>query len=289
MELRVLRYFLAVAREESISRAAEALYVTQPNLSRQMKNLEDELDKRLFERGSRKIVLTEAGKLLKKRAEEILELYDRAESELKAPQGDMSGEVRIGGGESKAFSLIARAICAVQRKYPLVRFDVFSGDSEAVSDRLDNGLIDFGVFIEPTDLTRYDSLRLPVTDRWGVLMRKDHPLAQSASVTAKDLKGQPLIRSRHSMGESMITQWLGGDGNIAATYNLLYNASLMVESGVGLALGLDGLINTDGSNLCFKPLEPELTSHLDIAWKKYGIFSPAAEKFLAELKELIVK
>lgn len=287
MELRELKYFLAIARDESISRAAEELFVTQPNLSRQMKNLEDEIGRQLFERGSRKITLTKAGKLLKKRAEEIIELYERTESELKAPPDEVSGEVKIGGGESRAFALIARAICAVQRAYPQVKFDVFSGDSEAVGDKLDKGLIDFGVFIEPTVLSRYDSLRLPVTDRWGVLMRADSPLAVKEYVTAEDLKGLPLIRSRHSMGERDISQKLGGEGNIVATYNLLYNASILTESGIGYAVSLDGLINTAGSELCFKPIVPEITAHLDLAWKKYQVFSPAAQAFLEEMKKLV--
>ncbi len=292
MELRELRYFLAIAKYESISRAAEALYVTQPNLSRQMKKLEDETGRQLFERGSRKITLTDAGRLLKKRAEEILELYDRAEEEIKAAPEEISGEVRIGGGESRAFSLIARAICAVQRQYPLVKFDVFSGDGEAVSERLDKGLIDFGIFIEPTDVTRYDSLRLPLCDRWGVLMRSDSPLAEKKSITAADLNGLPVIRSRHSMGGGIVSDWFkrgAGGEDAACTYNLLYNASLLVESGAGYAVGLEGLINTSQSNLCFRPLSPEINSHLDIAWKKYRTFSPAERAFLSELEKLIDK
>ncbi len=288
MELRELKYFLAVAREESISRAAEAMYVTQPNLSRQMKNLENEIGKPLFERGSRKITLTETGKLLKKRAEELFELYDRTESELKAPLDKVSGEVKIGGGESRAFTLIARAICAVQQQYPSVRFDIYSGDSEAVGDKLDKGLIDFGVFIEPTNISRYDSLKLPVRDRWGVIMRKDCPLAQKDGVTADDLKGLPLIRSRHSLADDEISQKLGGNKNIVTTYNLLYNASLLAESGVGYAVSIDGLINTEGSELCFRPFVPEIKSDLNLAWKKYRMFSPAAEVFLNEIKKLII-
>lgn len=289
MEIRELRYFLAVAREESISRAAEAMYVTQPNLSRQMKKLEDETGRQLFVRGSRKIELTEAGKLLKKRAEEILELHERLQTELKTERDDVRGEVKIGGGESRAFGLIAQAICAVQKSYPSVRCEIYSGDSEAIGEKLDKGLIDFGVFIEPAELDGYDSLPLPMVDRWGVLMRTDSPLAQLESVTRDDLDGLPIIRSRHSMGRSRISEWFGGDDrtDIVATYNLLYNASLMVEKGAGYAVGLEGLINTQGSGLCFRPLKPEVISRLDIAWKKYRPLSPAAEVFLNELRKLI--
>lgn len=288
MELRELRYFLAVANEESISRAAKELFVTQPNLSRQMKKLEEETGRQLFVRGSRKITLTEAGKLLKKRAEEILELYDKAQDELHAPPLTVEGEVRIGGGESRAFALIARAICAVQRNYPNVKFDIYSGDSQAVSEKLDKGLIDFGIFIEPTDLSPYDSLRLPLNDRWGVIMRKDSPLAQKQFITPENLRGLPVIRSRHSLGKSLVSDWFGeAETEPVATYNLLYNASLLVESGAGYAVSLEGLINTQGGDLRFVPLRPELQSRLDIAWKKYQIFSPAAEVFLSELKKLL--
>ena len=287
MELRQLKYFLAIADEESISRAAEVMYVTQPNISRQMKSLEEEIGKPLFERGSRKITLTEAGKLLKKRAEEILELYDKTESELKADPEKVSGTVRIGGGESRAFALIARAICAVQQQYPAVKFDIFSGDSQTVSTRLDEGLIDFGIFIEPTDLSRYEFFRLPVEDRWGVLMRRDSPLAQRECVTADDMKGLPLIRSRHSLADRAISRLLGGNDGVVATYNLLYNASLLAESGVGYVVALEGLINTDGGALCFRPFEPEVKSGLNMAWKKYQMFSHAAKVFMTQLKSMI--
>lgn len=289
MEIRELKYFLAVAREESISRAAEAMFVTQPNLSRQMKKLEDEAGRQLFVRGNRKTELTEAGKLLKKRAEEIIELHDRLQAEMKTGPEGVSGDVKIGGGESRAFGLIARAICAVRMAHPAVKCEIYSGDSEAIGEKLDKGLIDFGVFIEPAELDRHDSLPLPMTDRWGVLMRRDSPLADRPYVTRDDLEGLPVIRSRHSMGRSRISEWFGGDDrcNVAATYNLLYNASLLVEQGAGYAVGLEGLINTEGSELCFRPLEPEVVSRLYIARKKYRPLSPAAEIFLAELKKLL--
>ncbi|MDE6442654.1 MAG: LysR family transcriptional regulator [Clostridia bacterium] len=288
MELRELKYFLAVAREESISKAAETLFVTQPNLSRQMQNLEKQIGQQLFIRGSRKIILTETGQLLRKRAEEIIDLYNKTKSELNAPVPDVSGDIYIGGGESYVMGLIAKAAHDVQKKYPKIKYHLFSGDSATISERLDKGLIDFGIFIEPFDPTKYDYLRLPLTDTWGVLMRKDSPLADREYVTPEDLWDKPLIRSRQSLGKNIISEWFQKSTeelNIVATGNLLYNMSLLVEEGLGYAVCLDKIIRTDGSNLCFRPLYPKLESHLDIAWKKYQVFPKCAEIFLKCLQE----
>ena len=292
MELRELKYFLAVAREESILKAAEALYVSQPNLSRQMKRLEEELGQQLFIRGSRKITLTQAGELLKKRAEEILELQRKTEAELSSPPAEIRGDVYIGGGESYVLQIVARAAHAVREKYPSVKFHLYSGDMTAIKEKLDKGLIDFGVFIEPADLTKYDYLRLPLADTWGVLMRKDSPLAKKQFITPEDLWNAPIIRSRHSLDKSVITDWFqrkSEELNIVATYDLLYNASLLVAEGVGYAVGLEHIINTSGdSQLCFRPLFPKLVSHLDIAWKKYQVFPKCSEIFLKKLQETIL-
>ncbi|MCQ2449560.1 MAG: LysR family transcriptional regulator [Clostridia bacterium] len=293
MELRELKYFLSVANEQSISKASEALFVTQPNLSRQMQKLEKEIGQQLFIRGSgnRRLVLTDAGKLLQKRAEEMLELYRKTEEELCAPITDVSGEICIGGGESYVLKLVAKAARDLQKQYPKVRFQLFSGDSTAVSERLDKGLIDFGIFIEPADLSKYDCLQLPLTDTWGILMKKDHPLAPKDHITPEDLWDEPLIISKQSYNKRRITDWFQkpmGSLNVVATYNLIYNASLLVEEGMGCALGLDKLINTTGnSNLCFRPLYPTLESHLNIAWKKHPVFPKCAEAFLNVLKEYL--
>jgi DNA-binding transcriptional LysR family regulator len=291
MELRQLKYFLAVTEAESISGAAETLFITQPNLSRQMQSLEEEIGQQLFVRGSRKITLTETGLLLKKRAEEILSLYNKTQSELSSPQSTVSGDIYIGGGESYAIEIIAKAAKAVQESYPQVKFHFFSGDTMGVVEKLDKGLIDFGILIEPADLSKYDYLQLPQVDTWGVLMRKDSPLCQKECVTAQDLYNLPLILSQHSMCKSIISDWFEGGRkkpNVVATYNLLYNASLLVEEGIGYALGLDKIINTSGnSNLCFKPLYPTLQTHLDIAWKKYQVFPKSAQIFIEYLKKLI--
>lgn len=238
MELRVLRYFLAVAREETISRAAEALHVTQPTLSRQMMELEEELGKTLFLRGKRKITLTEEGMFLRKRAQEIVALVEKTEAEFSGPDESISGEVYIGGGETDAMRLIARAAHELRAMHPRITFHLFSGNAEDVTERLDQGLADFGVFIEPADLAKYDFVKLPVRERWGLLMRKDSPLAAKQSVCPEDLSGLPVLLSRQSMVMNEISGWMGdksGQLHIVSTYNLLYNAALMVEEGLGCA------------------------------------------------------
>lgn len=289
MELRVLRYFLAVAREETISGAAEAVHVTQPTLSRQMMDLEEELGKTLFLRGKRRISLTEEGMFLRKRAQEIVELVEKTESEFSAAEKDIGGEVWIGGGETDAMRLIARAARGLQAAYPHISYHLFSGNAEDVAERLDRGLVDFGVFVEPADLSKYDFIKLPATDIWGVLMRKDSPLAQKQTIRPEDLFGLPLLCSRQPMVKNEISGWMGAHYeklNIMTTYNLIYNASLMVEEGMGYALCLDKIIKTSGDGpLCFRPLEPRLEVGLDIVWKKYQIFSKAAAKFLEYLQK----
>lgn len=291
MELRVLRYFLAVAREETISGAAEAVHVTQPTLSRQMMDLEEELGKTLFLRGKRRISLTEEGMFLRKRAQEIVSLVEKTKSDFSAAEKDISGDVWIGGGETDAMRLIARAARGLQAVYPHISYHLFSGNAEDVAERLDRGLVDFGVFISPADLSKYDFIKLPVMDTWGVLMRKDSPLAEKQTIRPEDLFGVPLLCSRQSMVKNEISGWMGNNYeklNITTTYNLLYNASLMVEEGVGYALCLDKIIKTSGdSSLCFRPLEPELEVGLNIVWKKYQIFSKAAAKFLEHLQREI--
>ncbi len=293
MELRVLRYFLAVAREESISRAAEALFVTQPTLSRQMMELEEELGKTLFLRGKRKISLTEEGQFLCKRAQEIVDLVSKTESEFSSPEDNISGDVHIGGGETDAMRLVARAAHALQQDCPHIVYHLYSGNAPDVGERLDRGLVDFGVFIEPVNLTKYDFIKLPVRDVWGVLMRKNCSLAKKEYVTAQDLYALPLLCSSQPMVRNEMAGWMGKNYDklhIVTTYNLAFNASLMVEEGMGYALCLDKIINTsEHSPLCFRPLQPRLEVGLAIAWKKHQIFSRAAAKFLEYLQKEIGK
>lgn len=293
MELRVLRYFLSVAREGSITGAAQALHVTQPTLSRQLKELEDELGQRLFIRGSHSVSLTPEGMLLRKRAGEIMEMVHKTEAEFSSMGDAVCGDVYIGGGETDAMRRIARIIGELHDDYPEIRFHIYSGNAEDVTERLDKGVLDFGILIQPVNIAKYDCLNLPAKDVWGVVMRRDSPLAEKKSITRGDLAGLPLICSRQPLqqnsGYNEVLNWLG-DGfdkdNIVATYNLIYNAALLVEEGVGYAISLDKLVNVTGSrNLCFRPFEPRLESGLNIVWKKYQVFSAAAELFLEKLRE----
>lgn len=291
MELRVLRYFLAVAREESISGAAEYLHLTQPTLSRQLMELENELGKKLFVRGNRKATLTQDGIFLRKRANEIIELVEKTQSEFQETDEAVSGDVYIGGGESDAMRLISRAAKELQKTHPRIHYHLFSGNADDVGERLEKGLLDFGVFVEPGELKKYDYIRLPYHDVWGVLMRKDSPLAEKERIHPKDLWDVPLLLSRQSIGKDNLSNWFKRDYaalNIVATYNLIFNASLMVEEGLGYAVTLDRLVNTTGdSELCFHPIEPRVEADLYVVWKKFQVFSKAAERFLMTLQEQI--
>ncbi len=291
MELRELKYFLAVAREENISKAAEFLFIAQPSLSRQMQNLEKEIGKPLFVRGGKKITLTETGILLRKRAEEILSLYEKTESELFSSEKNIGGTVFIGSGESYTVEIVAQVARDLQKEYPDIKFDFFSGDNVTVSEMLDKGLIDFGVLVKPTDLSKFDYVNLPQTDVWGVLMRKDSPLAEKPFIVPEDLHDLPLILSKQSTKKNEISEWYKKDLqslNIVATYNLIFNASLLVKSGLGYAVGLDKIINTTGdSELTFRPLKPRLETSLAFAWKRYQVFGKPAELFLERLKDKI--
>lgn len=289
MEIRVLRYFLAVAKAESISKAASLLNISQPTLSRQLMNMEEELGKSLFIRGNRKITLTEEGKFLRIRAQEIIDLIDKTQSEFNTSNEIISGDIYIGGGETDAIRLIAKCAHSLQKKYPNIRYHLFSGNGDDVTDKLDKGLIDFGIVIEPFDLSKYDFIRIPQKDTWGLLMKKESPLASKDFIEPSDLLNIPIITSSQRLVESEISKWFGknlSELNIVATYNLVYNASLLVDEGMGYALCLDKLINTTGdSNLCFRPLYPPLEASLNIIWKKYQVFSRASETFLRHLQE----
>lgn len=288
MDIRVLQYFLAVAREESITKAAESLHMTQPPLSRQLKDLEQEVGKQLLIRGSKRVTLTEEGMLLRKRAEEMIELMEKTKAELAASDESIGGDIYMGSGETEAVSAIAGVAKSLQEQYPAIRYHIYSGDAEHITERLDRGLIDFGLLVEPFDFEKYDYLRLPVKDTWGVLMRKDSPLAEKTQITADDLRGQPLILSHQTTLSKEMIAWLGGERSrlqIVATYDLVYNASRFVKMGFGYVIALDGLINTSGeSELCFRPLYPAAEAGLCIVWKKYQIFSRAAERFLQQLR-----
>ena len=292
MELRVLQYFLAIAREQSIVRAAESLHLSQPTLSIQIKAMEEELGKQLLIRGtkgSRKVTLTEEGMILRKRAEEILNLVHKTEREISLSDEVVMGDVYIGAGETDAVRLIARTARKLYRTYPGIHYHIASGNAAFVMEQLEKGLIDFGLVFGDVDQAKYNSMKLPLTEVWGVLMRKDSPLAGKAAISPEDLWDKPLILSRQENSSDGLASWIGRETSeleIVATYNLLFNASLMVEEGLGYAIGFDKIIHTSGSSkLSFRPLSPRREAGMSIIWKKYQVFSKASEKFMAQLKE----
>lgn len=284
MEIRVLQYFLAVAGEQNISSAADSLHLTQPTLSRQLKDLEDSLGKQLFIRGSRKITLTEEGLLLRQRAEQILELVQRTENEITNTDETISGDVYIGAGETEIVSLIAKAAHKINEQYPDVHFHIYSGDSPDILERLDKGLIDFGLIFGKPDTSKYEVISIERKDVWGVLMRSDSPLAEKENITASDLKKLPLIMSRQQLDGTPLQKWFGCDMkklNIVSTYNLIYNGSVMVREGLGYAVALDKLINVSvDSGLCYKPLYPQLSAQVHFIYLKNQVRTKAAERFL---------
>lgn len=289
MEIRVLQYFLAVAREQNISNAAEILHITQPTLSRQLKDLEDELGKQLFIRGNRKITLTEDGMFFRKRAEEIVELVRKTKKEITNPNDIISGDIYIGAGETNAINIIANVFKNLNKKYPNIHYHISSDDGLDVTENLDKGLIDFGILLGDIDKTKYNYITFPVKDIWGILMRNDSPLSKLETISSKDLIDKPLIISRQVNNNTDMVKWFSTDIkklNVVATYNLVYNASILVNSGLGYAITLDKLVNTTGSStLCFKPLFPKLELEINIVWKKYQVFSKASDAFLSELQK----
>lgn len=284
MELRVLQYFLAVCREQSISGAAEALHLSQPTLSRQLKDMEEELGKQLLIRGNRRISLTEEGMILRKRAEEILELVQKAENEITLSDETIAGDITVGAAETDGVRFLARAAKALQQDYPDIHLHIVSGDKVSSLESLDRGLVDFCLVFGDFDTGKYEFLSVPMQNHIGLLMRRDSPLAEETVISREKLQGLPLIVSRQMLTDKdQVTENL----NIVGTYNLLFNGSLMVDEGLGYALCLDKIINVSGgSHLCFRPLEPEVPQSMCVIWKKYQVFPKAAEKFLLKMQEM---
>ena len=283
MELRIIEYFLAVVREGNISAAAQTLHISQPALSRQLKDLEEELGVTLFERGNRRIVLSEEGMILRKRAEEIIRLVHQTEKEVTEVRNSVSGDVYIGAGESSAFHYVSRAAGNIRRLYPDIRFHIISGDTRDLMDLLSRGLVDFALIFNDYDHSLYPGTELPQKDVFGILMRKDAPLAEKKEISAADLEGIPLTVSRASL--PFLDSW---NLQIAGTYNLVFNASLLAEDAGGYALAFDQLVHTGkDSALCFRPLTPEISVRGTVIWKKYQVFSPASELFIQQLKTVI--
>lgn len=287
MEIRTMQYYLAVVREGTISAAAQVLHVAQPSLSRQMKELEEELGVTLFERGNRRITLTEEGMVLRRRAEEMVRLMQLTEDEILQVKNHVSGTVRIGAGESCSFHYLSRTASALAKEYPDIRFQITSGDTRDLMDELNNGLIDFAVIFTEVDHSLYQSIELPEKNRFGLLMPKGCELAKKSVLRLSDLKNLPILVSRSSEPYFVGPGKLSGL-NVIATYNLIFNASLMVEDGVGYALTFDKLINTTGeSPLCFRPLTPPVEFAGTLIWKKYQVFSPAVQLFVDRIQEMI--
>lgn len=291
MELRVLEYFLAVAREQNITAAAESLHLSQPTLSRQLKDMEEELGKQLFVRGNRKIILTDEGILLRKRAEEILDLVQKTEHELSSSESIVTGDIYIGTGESEGVELLIQAGMNLQQTYPDIHLHTISGDSIDLMERLDKGLFDFAVLWEPTDISKYESIELPYKDHLSLLMQKSSPLASKEHIEISDLVDLPIIASRHQTDNEIIRTFYKKYNkvlNVVATYNLIYNASLMVREGMGYAIGFDNIIDTSGNRgLVCKPINPITEVSMYLVWKKYQIFSKSSQLFLQEIQKLI--
>ena len=286
MDIRVMEYFLAVVREGNISAAAQTLHVSQPGLSRQMRDLEEELGVILFERGSRRIRLTEEGTILRRRAEEMVHLMQITEGEISRVHHNISGEIHIGAGESRSFHHISEIAGKIHAEYPEIRFTITSGDTADLMEQLDNGLIDVALIFTDYDHNQYQGIQLPKEERLGLLMRKDDPLAGKGTLSVSDLKGHPLIIPRAAAGLlSSVPAWT--DMKVVTIYNLIYNASLFVEDRVGYAIGFDGLINVSGDSvLAFRPLETQVIQAATVIWKKYESFSPAVNLFLSYMKQV---
>ena len=283
MEFRVLQYFLAVTREGNISAAAQSLNLSQPSLSRQLKDLEEELGAKLFIRGNRRIELTEEGLILRKRAGEIMQLVELTESEISEVKNNISGTLSIGAGESLSMHRITGVFRRLKENYPDIRLNVVSGDTEDLQDRLDRGLLDFALIFTDFDRNTYHHLTLEEKEIFGVIMRRDDALAEKEYITVKDLYDKPLIVSRAN-GLDIFSGSQARRLQVAATYNLLYNASLMVEDGIGVAISFDGLVDTSGnSSLCFRPLYPEISVSPSLIWKRHQKLSIISQLFIKQL------
>lgn len=284
MEIRVLRYFLTVVREESITKASEVLHITQPTLSRQLAQMEQEIGVKLFHRGTRKISLTNEGILLRRRAEEILQLVDKTEKELVEQEEQVEGTVSIGCGEIAAVQLLPELFRLFRKKYPYVNFDLFTATADLVKEQMDRGLLDIGLLLEPIDMGRYDFIRLAIKENWVVLMRPDSPLAQKNSITAKDLCFEPLILPRRMSVKNELASWFGDYYDkleVIFTSNLNTNGAIMVSNGLAYSIVIEGAVSlVDHGKITYRPLSPPLTATSVLAWKRGQPFSLAATKFI---------
>lgn len=289
MELRVINYYLTVAREGSITRAAEVLHVSQPNLSRQLKQLEDELGVALFIRGNKRITLTTEGILFQQRANEIVSLVSKTAHEFAQQKDSVGGTVSIGCVETNASRMLAETLQEFSSRYPLVRYDLYSADGDDIREKLDKGIIDIGILLEPIETAKYNFIRLPALEKWGIIMRRDDPLAQRESVGIQEVSKLPLIPPRRMIVRNELSSWFGipeEELQIFATHNLLTNAALLVEEKLGYAICVEGAHEIRGSrNTCFVPFTPALTTGHVFAWKKSQIFNAATELLIQYIRD----
>ncbi len=287
MEIKTLRYFLAVAREENMTRAAQILHVTQPTLSKQLKNLEDELGKKLFNRHAFRIELTDEGILLRKRAEDLVTMADKILNEFSSMDDISGGDLYFGLAESYQIRYLAREIKSFKAKCLNLRYHITSGGTEQVIEKLDKGILDFAVLVETPDYSRYNAIEFPNTDVWGIVVPKSHFLAAKKSIHVDDLIGLPLFCSEQSWNAD-IPRWAGSkmkDLHLEGSFQLSYNGAIFANEDLGVLLTFDKLVNTSReSNLVFRPLAPKLENKMFLIWKKYQIFSPIAEKFLSDVR-----
>lgn len=286
MELRVLKYFLTIAREENITRAAAILHVSQPSLSRQIMQLEESLGVALFKRSNHRITLTDEGQLLFRRAQEIVALTDKTEKELMQNKDAISGEIAIGCGETKNMAYLSQRMVSFREKYPEVTFQIYTAIADDVKEHIDNGVLDFGLMLEPVEISKYNFIRLPLKEKWCVLMKKNSPLAKKERIEPADLVDVPLMIAKRKSVRNELENWFGkyyDNLNIVATCNLSYsNRSIMVENNVGVALVHD--FENSNENLCLRPLFPEIENKSVLVWKKNQVFSPASMKFIELIK-----
>lgn len=284
MELRLLKYFLIVAREENITKAAEVLHITQPTLSRQLAQMEEELGVQLLVRGKRKITLTEEGMLLRRRADEMIQLLNKTEKELKEQENMIDGVIQIGSGELASSKIIPEVFSKFKEKYPNVTLDVYTGNADQIKERIDQGLLDIGLLLEPVNIEKYDFIRLPIKERWVMIMPSKDPLTQKDDISVDDIKGKPIIVTHRSAVRNEVENWFGDvfkEMDIVATHNLSANAAHLVEKGIGYAIVLEGSVSFyDPAFVVSRPLNPVLESTSVLVWKKNQLFSPTVQKFL---------
>ena len=288
MELRVLNYFLAIAREENFTKAAEQLHLTQPTLSRQIAQLEEELGVKLFVRSNHNIILTEDGMILKRRARELLELADKTKRDFLHKGENLEGTIAIGSGEFLSTRLLTDCIVAFRKKHPLVRYELYSGNAGNIRDSIERGLLDMGLMTEPIDIRKYEFVSLPVKEEWGALVREDLPLAEKECITPQDLVGLPLISAQSDPAQGYIGKWLGeyaSQVDIIAKGNLLYNEAMLAQSNIGVVIGIR--LNCQYDGLRFIPFSPALESGTALAWKKEQVFSTATSAFLDFAKKYL--